>query len=48
MDELTAIPGVGKQTAGNIVVERPYDSVGEVGEESLARFASASRPEGAD
>jgi radical SAM superfamily enzyme with C-terminal helix-hairpin-helix motif len=30
MDELAAIPGIGRQTAGNIVVERPYDSVAEV------------------
>ncbi|ELY93259.1 radical SAM protein [Natrialba chahannaoensis JCM 10990] len=27
MDELTAIPGVGDRTAGDIVVNRPYDSV---------------------
>ncbi|SDQ53406.1 radical SAM protein [Natronobacterium texcoconense] len=27
MDELTAIPGVGDRTAGDIVVNRPYDSI---------------------
>ncbi|MGQ4555825.1 radical SAM protein [Halobellus sp. GM3] len=27
MDELTAIPGIGDRTAGDIVVNRPYDSV---------------------
>ncbi|THE66154.1 radical SAM protein [Salinadaptatus halalkaliphilus] len=27
MDELTAIPGVGDRTAGDIVVNRPYDSL---------------------
>ncbi|MCY4731742.1 radical SAM protein [Natronomonas gomsonensis] len=29
MDELRMLPGVGKQRAGNIVVDRPYDSVAE-------------------
>jgi radical SAM superfamily enzyme with C-terminal helix-hairpin-helix motif len=29
MDELTAIPGIGRSTAGNIVVNRPYDSVAD-------------------
>ena len=50
MDELTAIPGVGKQTAGNIVVDRPYESVGDVTTEEvdLAAFATARSPESAD
>jgi radical SAM superfamily enzyme with C-terminal helix-hairpin-helix motif len=39
LDELTAIPGVGQQTAGNIVVDRPYESPGQVDAEvDLARF----------
>ncbi|MFT4880640.1 MAG: radical SAM superfamily enzyme with C-terminal helix-hairpin-helix motif [Salinirussus sp.] len=48
MDELAAIPGVGRQTAGNIVVDRPYGSVREVGVESIDPFATARSPEGAD
>jgi DNA uptake protein ComE-like DNA-binding protein len=49
MDELTAIPGIGKQTAGDIVVSRPYDSLGEVDSgDDLGRFATAERSEGAD
>jgi radical SAM superfamily enzyme with C-terminal helix-hairpin-helix motif len=48
LDELTAIPGVGRQTAGNIVVDRPYESVGEVGDVDLSEFATATRSEGAD
>ncbi|MEF8888346.1 MAG: radical SAM protein, partial [Haloarculaceae archaeon] len=48
MDELAAIPGVGRQTAGNIVVDRPYGSVQEVGVESIGAFATAGSPEGAD
>ncbi len=48
MDELAAIPGVGRQTAGNIVVDRPYGSVHEVGVESVDPFATAGSPEGAD
>jgi radical SAM superfamily enzyme with C-terminal helix-hairpin-helix motif len=49
MDELTAVPGIGKQTAGNILVGRPYDSVGEVGAEvDLAEFATAGTPEVGD
>ncbi|MFB6183252.1 MAG: radical SAM protein [Haloarculaceae archaeon] len=30
MDELAAVPGIGRQTAGNIVVDRPHESVGDV------------------
>ncbi|WP_435182837.1 radical SAM protein [Halobellus sp. EA9] len=30
MDELTAIPGIGDSTAGDIVVNRPYESAAEV------------------
>ena len=50
MDELTAVPGVGRSTAGDIVVDRPYESVTEVATEEvdLSRFATASSPEGAD
>ncbi|WP_226012386.1 radical SAM protein [Halomicrobium salinisoli] len=47
MDELTAIPGVGKSTAGDIVVDRPHDSVAEVGAD-LERFAVARSSESAD
>jgi radical SAM superfamily enzyme with C-terminal helix-hairpin-helix motif len=44
MAELTAIPGVGQSTAGDIVVGRPYDSVGEIDlGVDLSRFA-AVRP----
>ncbi|MEM4782322.1 MAG: radical SAM protein [Halalkalicoccus sp.] len=42
MSELTAVPGIGKSTAGDIVVGRPYDSPREAGEEAgvdLSRFA---------
>ena len=42
MKELQAIPGVGKQTAGNIVVNRPYESAADLaevgGEVDLAKF----------
>jgi radical SAM superfamily enzyme with C-terminal helix-hairpin-helix motif len=50
MDELAAVPGVGRSTAGDIVVDRPYDSVAEVATEEvdLGRFATAHSPEGAD
>jgi radical SAM superfamily enzyme with C-terminal helix-hairpin-helix motif len=50
MDELTAIPGVGQRTAGDIVVDRPYESVTEVATEEvdLRDFATAQSPEGAD
>jgi DNA uptake protein ComE-like DNA-binding protein len=41
MDELTAIPGVGKQTAGDIVVGRPHASVADVATDvALERFAT--------
>jgi radical SAM superfamily enzyme with C-terminal helix-hairpin-helix motif len=51
MDELRAIPGIGKQRAGDIVVSRPYSSVDEVpgtDDARLDRFASARSISGAD
>lgn len=42
MDELVAVPGIGKSTAGDIVIGRPYESAGEAGEKAgvdLSRFA---------
>jgi radical SAM superfamily enzyme with C-terminal helix-hairpin-helix motif len=49
MSELTAIPGVGRSTAGDIVVGRPYGSVAEVDAEvDLAAFASVRSSSSAD
>ncbi|WP_115862720.1 radical SAM protein [Halorussus litoreus] len=51
MDELTAIPGLGKQRAGNVVVDRPYDSPAELADTvdvDLTAFTTAETPEGAD
>ncbi|WP_254839255.1 radical SAM protein [Natronomonas marina] len=51
MDELRMLPGVGKQRAGNILVDRPYDSVEEVADgvdADLSRFFEAGRAPGAD
>jgi len=45
MDELRAIPGIGRGRAGDIVVDRPHDSVPEL--EGLDEFAIV-RPRGAD
>ncbi|RQG88943.1 radical SAM protein [Natrarchaeobius halalkaliphilus] len=44
LDELTAIPGIGNRTAGDIVVNRPYDAVDDAALEvgiDLTRFATA-------
>ncbi|WP_144919795.1 radical SAM protein [Halorubrum salsamenti] len=43
MDELTAIPGINRSKAGDIVVGRPYGSIDEVdtGVADLSRFAVA-------
>ena len=46
MDELTAIPGLGDQRAGDVVVNRPYESVPEM--ERLDEFAIVRQSEGAD
>ncbi len=51
MDELTIIPGIGSSTAGDIVVNRPYDSVSDAdfgGEVDLEGFATARPLEHAD
>ena len=48
MAELRTIPGVGKKTAGNVVANRPYGSVEEVGVEELREFATARPPATAD
>ncbi|MFB6165466.1 MAG: radical SAM protein [Haloarculaceae archaeon] len=50
MDELAALPGVGRQRAGDIVVDRPYESVGDLSVEGveLAAFATARKSGGAE
>ena len=51
LDELTAIPGVGSRTAGDIVVGRPYASTDELPETpdvDLGRFAAVHSSESAD
>ncbi|WP_018257948.1 radical SAM protein [Halomicrobium katesii] len=47
MDELRAIPGIGRSTAGDIVVDRPYDSVEEI-DDALTQFVAAEHRQGAD
>ena len=46
MDELTAIPGVGSSRAGDILVERPHESVPEL--DGLDAFVTADSLEEAD
>jgi radical SAM superfamily enzyme with C-terminal helix-hairpin-helix motif len=51
MDELAAIPGIGRQRAGDIVVNRPFESATAASahvETDLSRFATARPPAGAD
>jgi radical SAM superfamily enzyme with C-terminal helix-hairpin-helix motif len=48
MDELTAIPGVGKSTAGDIVVGRPYESVEDVSDVDLSEYATVGAVPRAD
>ena len=47
MAELSAVPGVGRSRAGDIVVGRPYEAESEVGED-LRQFITAQSPESAD
>ncbi len=45
MAELTAIPGIGDRTAGDIVINRPYDSIADAelgGDVDLEGFTTAS------
>jgi radical SAM superfamily enzyme with C-terminal helix-hairpin-helix motif len=46
MDELTAIPGLGSQRAGNVLVDRPHEQVPDVG--GLAEFATVGSSGQAD
>ncbi|MFY4813046.1 radical SAM protein [Haloarcula sp. AONF1] len=48
MNELTAIPGIGRSTAGDVVVNRPYESVADIDVASIERFATTQSGEGAD
>ena len=51
MDELAAIPGIGRQRAGDIVVNRPFESATAASdhvETDLSQFATARPPAGAD
>jgi len=51
MDELTAVPGLGRKRAGDVVVNRPYSSPEELTEAvdvDLSSFAVARPPERAD
>jgi len=51
MDELTAIPGIGSGTAGDVVVNRPYDSTADVpvdADVAFEGFATAGRRNDAD
>ncbi|NHX40535.1 radical SAM superfamily enzyme with C-terminal helix-hairpin-helix motif [Haloarcula quadrata] len=48
MNELTEIPGIGRSTAGDVVVNRPYESVGDIDVASIERFATTQSQEGAD
>jgi radical SAM superfamily enzyme with C-terminal helix-hairpin-helix motif len=51
MDELTAVPGLGRKRAGDVVVNRPYSSPEELADAvdvDLSAFAVARSPEGAD
>jgi radical SAM superfamily enzyme with C-terminal helix-hairpin-helix motif len=46
MDELTAIPGVGRRRAGDVVVDRPHESIPDI--DGLGRFVTVQTPESAD
>jgi radical SAM superfamily enzyme with C-terminal helix-hairpin-helix motif len=46
MNELAAIPGLGKQRAGNIVVDRPFDAVPDI--DGIGDFVTVDRPGSAD
>lgn len=50
MDELTAIPGIGKSRAGDILVDRPHDSLADLadGEVDLQRFVTTRSTGDAD
>jgi len=43
MDELQALPGIGSQTAGNIIVGRPYDSTPDIEGVDFEAFTTIGR-----
>ncbi|MFC7215182.1 radical SAM protein [Saliphagus sp. GCM10025334] len=49
MDELTAIPGVGDRTAGDIIVDRPHESMPDLESTvDVSVFATLSQPSAVD
>jgi len=48
MDELTAIPGVGRDRAGDVLVGRPHETVPDAGDVDLSRFLTAGGAPAAD
>ena len=51
MDELAALPGLGKQRAGNVIVNRPYESTTDLADAvdvDLSKFATVEKLQGAD
>ncbi len=49
MKQLEALPGIGRQRAGDIIVDRPYESASEAGETiDLTDYVTARPPQQAD
>src|SRR6056297_2012841 len=49
MTELQALPGIGRQRAGDIIVGRPYETAADAGESiDLTKYVTANPPQQAD